>query len=62
MLETFWPPMRRWQEKPLTITEALQNRDGKIRFIRSRQEGEFDVEMLRLLVKEEEEEIRIAPD
>jgi hypothetical protein len=46
----------------LTITEALQNRDGKIKFIRSPQEGEFGVEMLRLLAKEEEEEMRIAPD
>jgi hypothetical protein len=46
----------------LAITEALQNQNGKIRFIRSPQEGEFGVEMLRLLAKEEEEEIRTAPD
>jgi hypothetical protein len=45
----------------LAITEALQNRDGKIKFIRSPQEGEFGVEMLRLLAKEEEEEMPIAP-
>jgi hypothetical protein len=46
----------------LAITKAIQNRDGKIKFIRSPQEGEFGVEMLRLLAKEEEEEFRIAPD
>jgi hypothetical protein len=46
----------------LAITESLQNRDGQIKFIRSPQEGEFGVEMLRLLAKEEEEEIRISPD
>jgi hypothetical protein len=46
----------------LTITEALQKRDEKIKFVRSPQEGEFGVEMLRLLAKEEEEEMRIAPD
>jgi hypothetical protein len=46
----------------LTITEALRNRDGKIVFIRSPQEGDFGVEMLRLLAKEEREEMPIAPD
>jgi hypothetical protein len=46
----------------LSITEALQNRDGKIKFIRSPPEGEFGVEMLRLLAREEEEEMRITPD
>jgi hypothetical protein len=46
----------------LAITEALQSQDGKIKFISSPQEGEFGVEMLRLLAKEEEEEMRIAPD
>ena len=46
----------------LAITEALQSQDCKIKFIRSPQEGEFGVEMLRLLAKEEEEEMRIAPD
>ena len=46
----------------LAITEALQSQDNKIRFITSPQEGEFGVEMLRLLARGEEEEICIAPD
>ena len=39
----------------LAITEALQSQDGRIKFVRSPQEGEFGVEMLRLFAKEEEE-------
>jgi hypothetical protein len=46
----------------LAITDALQSQDSKIRFIKSPQEGEFGLDMLRLLAKEEEEEIRTAPD
>ena len=46
----------------LAIAEALQDRDEKIMFISSPHEGEFGVEMLRLLAKEEEEEMHIAPD
>jgi hypothetical protein len=41
-------------ETPLRSLKLFQNRTG--RFIRSSQEGEFGVEMLRLLAKEEEEE------
>jgi hypothetical protein len=44
----------------LAISEALQSQDAKIKFIRSPQEGEFGVEMLRLLAKEEEE-MPLAP-
>jgi hypothetical protein len=46
----------------LAFPEALQGQGGKIRFIRSPPEGEFGVEMLRLLAKEEEEEMRMAAD
>jgi hypothetical protein len=46
----------------LAIAEAFQSRDGEIRFIASPQEGEFGVEMLRLLAKEECEEMPVAPD
>jgi hypothetical protein len=46
-------------ETPLRSLKLFQNRDGKIKFIRSSQEGEFGVEMLRLLAKEEEEEMRM---
>jgi hypothetical protein len=49
-------------KEALAVTEVLQSQDCKIKFIRSPQEGEFGVEMLRLLAKEEEEETRIAPD
>ena len=45
----------------LAIAEALQSQDGEIKFIASPQEGEFGVEMLRLLAKEEREEMPIAP-
>jgi hypothetical protein len=45
----------------LAFTEALQDQDAKIKFISSPQEGEFGVEMLRLLAKEEEEEMPLAP-
>jgi hypothetical protein len=46
----------------LAIAEALQDGDGKIMFIRSPHEGDFGVEMLRLLAREEEEEIPLTPD
>jgi hypothetical protein len=46
----------------LAVAEALQSRDGEIKFIRSSQEGEFGVEMLRILAKEEDEEMPIAAD
>jgi hypothetical protein len=45
----------------LSIAEALQRQHGDIKFIRSHQEGDFGVEMLRLLAKEEGEELPIAP-
>ena len=48
----------RTAREALAITEALQSQDGRIRFITSPQEGEFGVEMLRLLAKEEAEEMR----
>lgn len=44
----------------LAIIGALQRANEQIRFIRSPQEGDIGVEMLRVLAKEEEEEIPIA--
>ena len=41
----------------LAIVEALQSQYVEIKFIASAQEGEFGVEMLRLLAKEEIEEM-----
>jgi hypothetical protein len=46
----------------LAIAEDLQTRGGKIKYITSAQEGKFGVEMLRLLAKEEAEEMPAAPD
>jgi hypothetical protein len=44
-------------EAAMTI-DALQRRGGEIRCIVSPQEGEIGVEMLRVLAKEEEEELQ----
>jgi len=44
----------------LAIISALQRADEEIKFIRSPQEGDIGVEMLRVLAKEEEEEIPIG--
>jgi hypothetical protein len=44
----------------LAMIEVLQSDDEEIKFIRSPQEGEIGVEMLRLLAKEEEEELPVA--
>lgn len=41
----------------LATIEMLQKGDEEIKFIRSRQEGEIGIEMLRVLAKEEEEEL-----
>jgi hypothetical protein len=41
----------------LTVVELLQRGAEEIKLIRSRQEGEIGVEMLRLLAKEEKEEL-----
>ena len=41
----------------LTTIGALQRRGEEIRYITSPQEGEIGVEMLRVLAKEEEEEM-----
>ena len=46
----------------LTIAESLQSQCSEITFIASPQEGEFGVEMLRLLAKEECEEIAVVLD
>jgi hypothetical protein len=46
----------------LAIVSALQRRNEAIRFIRSLQEGEIGVEMLRVLAKEEEEELPATAD
>jgi hypothetical protein len=44
----------------LAIISALQSANEEIKFIRSPQEGDIGVEMLRVLAKEEEEEMPIA--
>ena len=46
----------------LAIAEALQTQFREIKYIASAQEGKFGVEMLRLLAKEELEELPVAPD
>ena len=42
----------------LAIVGALQSRSEEIKYITSPQEGEIGVEMLRVLAKEEEEELQ----
>jgi hypothetical protein len=44
----------------LAIVGALQRRGEEIKYITSPQEGEIGVEMLRVLVKEEEEELQAS--
>jgi hypothetical protein len=44
----------------LAIVGALQKASEEIKFIRSPQEGDIGVEMLRILAKEEEEEMPAA--
>jgi hypothetical protein len=44
----------------LAIVSALQRADEEIKFIRSPQEGDIGVEMLRVLAREEEEEMPVA--
>lgn len=44
----------------LTKVGALQSRGEEIRYITSPQEGEIGVEMLRVLAKEEEEELQAS--
>jgi hypothetical protein len=41
----------------LLLIDQVQIRDQELKFIRSPQEGEIGVEMLRLLAKEEDEEL-----
>ena len=41
----------------LLVIDQVQTRDQELKFIRSPQEGEIGVEMLRLLAKEENEEL-----
>ena len=41
----------------LLVIDQVQKRHQELRFIRSPQEGEIGVEMLRLLAKEEDEEL-----
>lgn len=43
----------------LTTIGALQRRGEEIKYITSPQEGEIGVEMLRVLAKEEEEELQV---
>jgi hypothetical protein len=42
----------------LTTIDTLQRSGDEIKYITSPQEGEFGVEMLRILAKEEEEELQ----
>jgi hypothetical protein len=44
----------------LAVISALQRANEEIKFMRSPQEGDIGVGMLRVLAKEEEEEIPIA--
>ena len=44
----------------LTTIGVLQTRGQEIRYITSPQEGEIGVEMLRVLAKEEEEELQAS--
>ena len=44
----------------LTTIGALQRRGEEIKYITSPQEGEIGVEMLRVLAKEEEEELQAS--
>ena len=46
----------------LAIVSALRRTDEDIKFVRSPQEGDIGVEMLRLLAKEEEEEMPRSAD
>jgi hypothetical protein len=43
----------------LTTIGALQRRGGEIEYITSPQEGEIGIEMLRVLAKEEAEELQV---
>ena len=45
----------------LAIVSALQRTNEEINFLRSPQEGDIGAEMLRVLAKEEEEEMPLAP-
>ena len=44
----------------LAIIKALENDGERIRFVTSPQEGAIGVEMLRVLAKEEEDELPVA--
>jgi hypothetical protein len=46
----------------LAIIGALENAGEEIRFVTSPQEGEIGIGMLRVLAKEEEEELPVAVD
>ncbi len=45
--------------RALSIVDALQRANQEIKSIRSPQEGEIGVEMLRVLAKEEEQEMPV---
>jgi hypothetical protein len=44
----------------LATIGAIQRRGGEIRYITSPQEGEIGIEMLRVLAREEEEELQAS--
>lgn len=46
----------------LALIDELQTRDQEIKYISSPHEGEFGIEMLRVLAKEEQEEFPCSPD
>jgi hypothetical protein len=45
----------------LVMIQALQKAQQEIKFIRSPHEGEIGIEMVRVLAKEEAEELSTAP-
>jgi hypothetical protein len=45
----------------LAMVQALQQKEQEIKLISSPQEGEIGIEMLRVLAKEEQAELPIAP-
>ena len=57
---TFRPPRQRPALQAIAIVGALQRRSEEIKYITSPQEGEIGVEMLRVLAKEEEEELQAS--
>jgi hypothetical protein len=58
--EDVWAADAKTALEALAIVSALQRRSEEIKYITSPQEGEIGVEMLRVLAKEEEEELQAS--